>query len=98
MVNDELYICTCHKLAPGVGPWANQGKNGGFSRGWVGLSALSEGKIQDVILGLNEVAGEIEIFLNFGRQLCEHHENLTPSPTHNLANDNTGHISRPWPA
>ena len=34
---------------PGVGPWANQGRNGGFSRGWVGLFALSEGKIQDVI-------------------------------------------------
>jgi len=61
VVNDELYICTCHQLAPGVRPWANQGKNGGFGRGRVGLSALSEGKIQDVILGLNEVVGEIEI-------------------------------------
>ena len=46
-----------------VGPWANQGKHGGFSRRWVGLSALSEGKIPDVILGLNEVVGEIEIVL-----------------------------------
>ena len=39
VVNDELYICICHQLAPGVGPWANQGENDGFSRGWVGLSA-----------------------------------------------------------
>ena len=46
-----------------VGPWANQGKNGGFYTGWVVLSALSEGKIPDVILGLNEVVGEIEIIL-----------------------------------
>ena len=61
MVNDELDICTRHNLAPGVGPRANQEKNDGFSRGWVGLSALSEGIIQDVILGLNEVVGEIEI-------------------------------------
>ena len=58
-----LMICTCHQLAPGVGPWANQGKNDGFSRGLVGQSALSEGIIQDVILGLNEVMGEIEINL-----------------------------------
>ena len=53
------------------------------------MSALSEGIIQDVLLGLNEVVGGIEILQNFGRQLCEHH---------NLANDNTGHISRSWPA
>ena len=37
--------------------------HGGFSRGWVGLSALSEGKIQDVIFSLNEVVGETEIIL-----------------------------------
>ena len=61
MVNDELDISTCHQLAPGVGPWANQRKNDGFRIGSVGLSALSEGKIQDVILGVNEVVGEIEI-------------------------------------
>ena len=36
-------------------------------------------------------------FVKFWRQPGEHHEYLTPSPTHNLANDNTGHISRPWP-
>ena len=98
MVYDELDICTCDGLVPEVGPWPNKGKNGGFSRGWVGLSALCEGIIQDVILGLNEVMGEIEILYHFGRQLCERHENLTPSPTHNLANDNTVHISRPRPA
>ena len=51
-----------------------------------------------LFLGLNEGVEEIDILLNFGRQPGEHHENLTPSPTHNLANDNTGHISRPWPA
>ena len=44
-----------------LGPWANQRKNDGFRRGWVGLSALSEGKIQDVILSVNEVVGKIEI-------------------------------------
>ena len=59
MVNAELYICTCHQLAPGVGPSGNQGKNDGFSRGWVGLSALIEGKIQDVILG-DEVVGKLK--------------------------------------
>ena len=60
MVNDEHDVHVI-SLAPGVGPWANQGKNDGFSTGWVGLSALSEGIIQDVILGLNEVVGGIEI-------------------------------------
>ena len=54
--------CTCHQLVPGVGTWENQGGNGGFTvEDGNGLSALSEGKIQDVILGLNEVVGEIEI-------------------------------------
>ena len=56
------------------------------------------GKFKTLFLGLNEVVEEIDILLNFGRQPGEHHENLTPYPTHNLANDNTGHISRPWPA
>ena len=49
VVNDELYICTCHQLAPGVGPWANQGKNDGFSRGWVGLSALRDGPLEKLL-------------------------------------------------
>lgn len=31
VVSDVLDICTCCQLAPGVGPWANQGKNDGFS-------------------------------------------------------------------
>ena len=26
MVYDELDICTCRQLAPGVGPWAKKGK------------------------------------------------------------------------
>ena len=50
-----------------------------------------------LFLGFNEVVEEIDILQNFGRQPGKYHENLTPSPTHNLANDNTGHISRPWP-
>ena len=88
MVNDEHDVHVI-SLFQGQDPGQTRGKNDGFSTGWVGLSALSEGIIQDVILGLNEVVGEIEILYNFGRQLCEHQ---------NLANDNTGHISRQWPA
>ena len=61
MVNDELYICTCHKLAPGVGPWANQGKTDGFSRGWVGLSALRDRPLEK-LWGLGGIFESQEFF------------------------------------
>ena len=59
MVND-LYMSSACSRGRTLG---KPGENDGFSRGLVGQSALSEGIIQDVILGLNEVMGEIEINL-----------------------------------
>ena len=63
------------------------------------MSALSEGKIPDVILGLNEVVGELKLFCKI---LEGNYANIMrierlPQPII-WQNDNTGRISRPWPA
>ena len=55
-------LCTCHRLAPGVGPRANQGDMSGNTRGWIGFSAPGEGKIRDIVLSSKKRGvGEFEI-------------------------------------
>ena len=44
-------------LSPWVGPWANQGKKDGFSRGWVGLSSALRGRPLEKLWGW-ELGGE----------------------------------------
>ena len=46
----EDVLCTCHRLAPGVGPRANQGDMSGNTRRWIGFSVPGEGKIRDIVL------------------------------------------------
>ena len=55
-------LCTCHRLAPGVGPRANQGDMSGNTRRWIGFSAPGEGKLRNIVFKFEEKGvGEFEI-------------------------------------
>ena len=58
-----LRLCTCHRLAPGVGPRANQGNMSGNTRGWIDFSAPGQGKIRDIVLSSKERGGGIRNFV-----------------------------------
>ena len=41
-------LCTCHRLAPGVGPRDNQGDISGNARRWIRFSAPGWGTIREI--------------------------------------------------
>ena len=69
-------IHTCHRLAPGVDPRADQGDMSGNSRGWNGFFAPGQGEIQEIVSESVNWGREFATLLNHGQQPRGYHGNI----------------------